>query len=103
LASTTARNRGQAASFDGFGRRIRRTAARSAVHDRYRFGPPFAATSRTIVDDDRPSRRAIARNDSPLTKPREISSRSTNDNRNADRTGPRAGGRRITRKYFATT
>ncbi len=33
---------------------------------------------------------------------REISSRSPNDNRNADRTGSRAGGRRINRKRFAS-
>ena len=48
----------------------------------------------TIVDGARPSRRAIARNDSPPARPREISSRSANDNRNGDRTGSRTGGRR---------
>jgi hypothetical protein len=62
----------------------------------------LAATSREIVDGARPNRRAIPRNDSPPANPREISSRSTNDNRNADRTGSRARGRRINRKCFAT-
>jgi len=55
------------------------------------------ATSREIVDADRANRRAIDRNDSPPANPREISSRSVNDNRNADRTGSRTGGRRNTR------
>ena len=63
------------------------TAALSAGQARYLRRPPFVATSREIVDGGRPSRRAIARNDSPPANPREISSRSANDNRNADRTG----------------
>jgi hypothetical protein len=75
-----------------------RIAARSALHARYRRRPPCDATSREIVDGDRANRRAIDRNDSPPTNPREISSRSANDNRNADRTGSRAGGRRNTRR-----
>ena len=79
------RSRAHDASFDGFGRRARRTAALSAGHARYRRRPPFVVTSREIVDGDRPSRRAIDRNDSPPARPREISSRSVNDNRNADR------------------
>jgi hypothetical protein len=53
----------------------------------------LARTSRETVDADRPSWRAIARNDSPLTRPREISSRSITDNRQALRVGGRAAGR----------
>jgi hypothetical protein len=56
-----------------------------------------------VVDDARPNRAAIARNDSPPANPREISSRSTSDNRDAARTGARRGGRRISRRCFATT
>jgi hypothetical protein len=62
----------------------------------------LAATSREIVDGDRSKRAAIDRNDSPPANPREISSRSDNDNRNADRTGSGAGGQRISRRCFAT-
>jgi hypothetical protein len=51
-------------------------------------------TSREIVDDDRPSRRAIDRSVSPPASPREISSRSDDDNRNGDRTGSGTTGRR---------
>jgi hypothetical protein len=102
LSSTTARNRGHAANFDAFGRHNLLTAALSARHARYRRRPPLAATSREIVDGARPNRRAIARNDSPPTNPREISSRSTTDNRNGDRTDSRTGDRRINRKCFAT-
>jgi hypothetical protein len=54
-------------------------------------------TSREIVDGDRPNRRAIARSASPLARPREISSRSVNDNRNGDRVRSGTGGRRNTR------
>jgi hypothetical protein len=43
------------------------------------------ATSRDTVDGDRPNPTAIARNDRPATRPREISSRSTGDNRSGDR------------------
>jgi hypothetical protein len=43
------------------------------------------ATSRDTVDGDRPNPTAIARNDKPATRPREISSRSTGDNRSGDR------------------
>ena len=103
MASTTVRSRSHDASFDGFGRRA--PTHRSLV----RPTRPIAArvhhsraTSREIVDGDRPNRRAIDRNDSPPARPREISSRSVNDNRNGDRTGSRAGGRRITRRCFAT-
>ena len=42
-------------------------------------------TSRLTVDGARPIRRAITRNDSPAASPARISSRSNNDNRNADR------------------
>jgi hypothetical protein len=42
-------------------------------------------TSRLTVDGARPKRAAIVRSDSPLAKPREISSRSANDNRNGER------------------
>jgi hypothetical protein len=52
------------------------------------------ATSRTIVDGDRPNRRAIERRDSPTANPREISSRSRKDNRNRERTGSTRAGRR---------
>jgi hypothetical protein len=51
-------------------------------------------TSRTIVDGDRPNRRAIERRDSPAAKPREISSRSRNDNRNGERGDSTTTGRR---------
>jgi hypothetical protein len=54
----------------------------------------LAATSRVTVEDARPSRRAIARNDSPPASPREISSRSVIDSRNDERFGSRAAGRR---------
>jgi hypothetical protein len=60
------------------------------------------ATSREIVDGARPNRPAITRNDAPPTNPREISSRSANDNRNVDRTNSRPGGRRTNRKCSAT-
>ena len=53
----------------------------------------MAGHLRETVDGARPNRRAIARNDSPAARPREISSRSTSDNRNGDRTGSRGGGR----------
>jgi hypothetical protein len=43
------------------------------------------AISRDTVDGARPMCRAIARNDSPLAAPREISSRSSNDSRNGER------------------
>jgi hypothetical protein len=52
------------------------------------------ATSRTIVDGDLPNRPAIDRRDSPAASPREISSRSRNDNRNGERIGSGATGRR---------
>src|SRR5260370_4755829 len=55
--------------------------------------PPLPFTSREIVDGDLPSRRAIDRRDSPPAKPREISSRSVNDNRNCDRFRSAIGGR----------
>jgi hypothetical protein len=61
------------------------------------------ATSREIVDGDRPSRRrAIDRNASPPASPREISSRSVNDNRNGDRTGSGTTGRRALAISFQT-
>jgi hypothetical protein len=74
----------------------------SAGHARYRRHPPFAATSREIVDEERPNRRAIDRNESPPANPREISSRSMSDNRNADRTGSGTSRRRIARRLLAT-
>jgi hypothetical protein len=52
-------------------------------------------TSREIVDGDLPSRRAIERRDSPPARPREISSRSVNDNRNGERCRSGTGGRSI--------
>jgi hypothetical protein len=82
----------------GFGRRISRTARRSAAHARYRSRPPFAATSRHTADGARPTVRAIARTGHPAARPREISSRSASDNRNGDRRGSRLAGR-----YNATT
>jgi hypothetical protein len=52
----------------------------------------LCATSRDTVDGDRPNPTAIARNDRPATRPREISSRSTGDNRNGDRFRSPGGG-----------
>jgi len=43
-----------------------------------------AATSRDTVDGARPRRLAITRHESPASNPREISSRSGSDSRNAD-------------------
>jgi hypothetical protein len=60
------------------------------------------ATSREIVDGDRPSRRAIDRSASPPARPREISSRSVNDNRNGDRIGSGTTGRRALAISFQT-
>jgi hypothetical protein len=45
----------------------------------------LAATSRLTVDAERPIRLAIAANVSPAPSPARISSRSSNDKRNADR------------------
>ena len=87
LLSTASRSRGHRASLAGLGRRISRTARRSAAHARYRPRPPFAATSRHTVDGARPSRRAISLTGSPAASPREISSRSASDSRNGDRRG----------------
>jgi len=42
-------------------------------------------TSRLTVEGERPNPVAIARNDRSAAKPREISSRSANDNRNSRR------------------
>jgi hypothetical protein len=50
-------------------------------------------TSREIVDGARTRRAAIDRNDSPPAIPREISSRSSTDNRNGERTGSGFGTR----------
>ena len=64
-------------------RRQRPIAAPTAVRD----------DLTAIVDGTRPNRIAIDRNDSPPASPREISSRSHNDSRNADRTGSGFGTR----------
>jgi hypothetical protein len=93
LSSTTARNRGFIVSFDGFGRWARRRDARCATAARYRRRPPLAATSRDTVDGERPNRRAIHRNDWPPASPREISSRSLNDNRNRHQSAAGTGRR----------
>jgi hypothetical protein len=53
----------------------------------------FAATSRDTVETHRPRSPAIARNDSPPAREREISSRSLNDNRNRERVASGRAGR----------
>jgi hypothetical protein len=58
--------------------------------------------SREIVDGDRPNLRAIDRRDSPPARPREISSRSANDNRNGERLRTGTGGRSIARRLLRT-
>lgn len=83
--STSSRSRGQATSFDTFGRWARRCAFSSARHARYRKRAPPVATSRVTVEGERPRRVAIVRHESPAKSPREISSRSGNDSRRADR------------------
>jgi hypothetical protein len=59
-------------------------------------------TSLEIVDGDLPSRRAIDRRDSPPASPREISSRSVNDNRNGERLRSGTAGRNIARRLLRT-
>jgi len=81
FSSTRARNSWCSASLDGFGRCALRLDLRCPRTARYRRRPPLEATSRDTVEGDRPNRRAIHRNDSPVANPREISSRSPNDNR----------------------
>jgi hypothetical protein len=82
--STARRSRGTAISFAIFGRCARRWAVSSARQARYRSRWPAAATSRDTVDGARPRRLAITRHESPASSPREISSRSGSDSRNAD-------------------
>jgi len=87
------RSRGLVASLAGFGRCARRRDARCATAARYRRRPPLAATSRDTVDGALPSLRAIQRSDTPWAIPREISSRSANDNRNRHQSAAGAGRR----------
>jgi hypothetical protein len=84
LSATSIRSSGSAASLAGFGRFARCRAACSARSARYWRGPPLRLISRLIVDGARPSRRAMHRTDSPAATPREISSRSSSDNRAGD-------------------
>src|SRR5664280_2691307 len=81
LASTTRRSLEQAASLAGLGRQGPSRARVWASQARYDERPPLALTSLDTVDEARPSRRAMWRADSPPAMPREISSRSTSDNR----------------------
>jgi len=53
----------------------------------------LAATSRDTVEGARPKLTAIPRSDSPAANPRLISSRSVNDNRSGDHSGPGSGRR----------
>ena len=78
------------ASFGGRGLACRAVASRSARTARYPPGPLLRATSLETVDTDRPSPAAITVRDSRPARPREIDSRSSNDNRN--------GGRALTRR-----
>jgi hypothetical protein len=89
LASTTARNLGARTNLHGLGRAARRSAAASARWARYRRRPPLRASSRDTVDGARPSRRAIARQESPVATPRLISSRSAAVNDRAAHCGGR--------------
>ena len=59
--------------------------ARSAWQARYWSRPPLRASSRETVEGARLSCRAICRQESPATSPREISSRSASESRNSDR------------------
>jgi hypothetical protein len=85
LRSTTLRRRRHCTSFARLGRNARRCAPRSAGNARYFARPPLAFTSRQTVDADRPIPQAIVRNARPAANPREISSRSANDNRSSQR------------------
>jgi hypothetical protein len=79
--STSATSAPHNDSFVALGRRAHRCARRSAPIARYRCRPPPARISRHTVDGARPNALAIARADSPTAIPREIRSRSSNDNR----------------------
>src|SRR5579871_1517029 len=83
-ATTWAHNTGLAPSLVGLGRRARPAAARCATTGAYPARPPRPPTSREIVEVARPSRRPITANDSPLSNPSLISTRSCNDSRAAD-------------------
>jgi hypothetical protein len=74
--ATITRRRSFIASRHLFGHRERFKACSSAFWARYLLRPPLQFTSRHTVEADRPSRAAIARRDSPVASPREISSRS---------------------------
>jgi len=76
LPATSSRSRGTAASLQGLGRRARSHARSSARAARYRWRPPWRATSRLMLDGARWSRPAILRSEAPSASPREISSRS---------------------------
>jgi len=88
-ASTSARSLGESASLVGLGRRRRRIAARSASAARYRFRPPFRATSRETEDGARPILWAKARHESPTASPRDSSSRSAAVSSRRERCGVR--------------
>ena len=84
-------NAGCWSSLVALGRRARSHVARSALAARYCSRPPLRFTSRDTVEVGRPNRSAINANDSSRTKPREISSRSSNDKCFEDRHGQTGG------------
>src|SRR5215213_2481160 len=76
FSATKSRRRSFTESRHLLGRRALCQAFSSALVARYLLRPPLRFTSLQTVEADRPSRVAIARRDSPVASPREISSRS---------------------------
>src|SRR5215218_7672537 len=76
FSATKSRRRSFTESRHLLGRRALCQAFSSALVARYVLRPPLRFTSLQTVEADRPSRAAIARRDSPVASPREISSRS---------------------------
>src|SRR3954469_5807404 len=76
FSATKSRRRSFTESRHLLGRRALSHARSSAFVARYLLRPPLRFTSLQTVEADRPSRLAIARRDSPIASPREISSRS---------------------------